>query len=141
MLPFLRLISIVLLIWFSQNQLFAQDSYPFKEGQGVKYELIIELPKVYVSGILVMVKKTDDTIDASIINEFGVSLMDFTYNEKKNKVKIHSVMKMLDKWYIKKMLKQDLKSVLSTMREGNGDSYTNRHNIKYQFTLFHEVER
>ena len=136
----LQSISIVVLLWSISLHLLAQDNYPREVGQRVRYELIIEMPKAYLSGILIMVRKTDESIDASIVNEFGVSLLDFSYNEKRQKVKLHNVMKKLNKWYIKRVLRQDLKAILAMMSSGEGNTYRNRYDMNYQFSVFNELE-
>ncbi|MCF0195783.1 MAG: hypothetical protein HUK03_00785 [Bacteroidaceae bacterium] len=134
----IRLISVALVLWLSVWTVHAQG-YPLQEGDRIRYEITIGMPKAQVSGILVLVRGGEDAVSASLVNEFGFSLMDFTYNEKKQKVKIHHVMKRLDKWYIKRMMRQDLKAILAMMRAGDGNAYRNRYKINYQFQQFHDT--
>lgn len=112
----------------------ASTAYPAAEGDRVRYDFMIEMPKAYVSGILIMARTEPDRVDASLVNEFGFSLLDFSYDEKKDKVKLVNVTKKLDKWYIKRTLRSDLRQVMRLMREG-GDRYVDKkHKITYTFT-------
>lgn len=65
------------------------------------------MQKGYVSGILVA-NEDGDNIYCSMINEFGVSALDFIYNKKKRKIKLLNVVSFLNKWYIKRVLRDDL---------------------------------
>lgn len=67
----------------------------------------IETPKAYVSGMLIA-NDTGSDINGSMINEFGISAIDFTYSRKTGKVKLINVVSFLNKWYIKRVLKKDI---------------------------------
>lgn len=53
-------------------------------------------------------RQSGNEIIGSMFNEFGVSVLSFIYDRNKNKLKLRDVMGMLDKWYIKRVLKSDL---------------------------------
>lgn len=114
--------------------------YPDSIDQRVRYEMIIEMPKAYVSGLLIMHKPSEGQVNASIINEFGISLMDFSYDEKKGKVKFHSLTDKLNKWHIRKALGNDLKKVLKAMQGGTNEYLNTKRKIKYTFQLANETE-
>ncbi|MCC8039421.1 MAG: hypothetical protein LIP02_15025 [Bacteroidales bacterium] len=116
------------------------QSYPSEVGQRTRNQLIIQMPKAQASGILIMACVSPDTINASVVNEFGISLMDFSYNSRKDKVKLHSVMKALDKWYIRRTLRNDLRQLLNIMREGGTEYYDKRHKINYLILPYDETE-
>lgn len=59
-----------------------------------------------VTGILIIRKEDDGRILGSMINEFGVSAIDFICND--GKVKLTNVIGFLDKWYIRKVLATDI---------------------------------
>lgn len=84
----------------------AQTTFPSADGERAKYAAYIEMPKAYVSGICVLLQE-DGLIKGSLFNEFGITALDFTYNPQRDKIKLHSVIKMMDKWYIRKVLKKD----------------------------------
>lgn len=110
----------------------AQTTFPSAEGERAKYAAYIEMPKGYVSGICVLLQE-DGLIKGSLFNEFGITALDFTYNPQRDKIKLHSVMKMMDKWYIRKVLKKDLRQVMKTLKEGQTEYTNQRRHIVYRF--------
>lgn len=110
----------------------AQTTFPSAEGERAKYAVYIEMPKAYVSGICVLLQE-DGLIKGSLFNEFGITALDFTYNPQRDKIKLHSVMKMMDKWYIRKVLKKDLRQVMKTLKEGQTEYTNQRRHIVYRF--------
>lgn len=110
----------------------AQTTFPSAEGERAKYAAYIEMPKAYVSGICVLLQE-DGLIKGSLFNEFGITALDFTYNPQRDKIKLHSVMKMMDKWYIRKVLKKDLRQVMKTLKEGKTEYTNQRRHIVYRF--------
>jgi len=76
-----------------------------------RYAFQIETDKAFVSGLL-LANESEDVINGSMINEFGVSAIDFTYSKRKQKVKLLNVVSFLNKWYIRMVLKNDLKFCL-----------------------------
>lgn len=116
----------------------AQLTYPANDGEKVHYNLHVEIHESYLSGICIMVNN-DGIITSSIVNEFGVSLMDFTYSEQKDKVKIRNTIKPLDRWYIKRILKRSLRGMLKAMKSGDTEYIDENNRIKYVFTLNDEA--
>lgn len=80
----------------------------------------------------------NDRTISSIVNEFGVSAMTFSYDERKCKVKIISILKQMNKPHIKRVLKSDLKKILPELRSHTAVGsyiYSNpRIDIQYSFT-------
>lgn len=139
----LRLISLFLLLACVPLSVFPQDvaaTYPDSLDQRVRYELDIDMPKAHVSGILIMHKSAAGRVNASVVNEFGISLMDFTYDEIKDKIKFYSLTPKLDRWYIRRTLKSDLRNVMRSMREGSAEYVNAKRKIKYSFRLAHETD-
>lgn len=115
-------------------QLSAQSIYPSQDGDRTRCNVQIDFKKAYISGICMMLNESQ-TVRASVMNEFGVSALSFTYDENKGKVKIQYVIKQLNKWYIKRVLKRDLREVMTMLKDESGNTYKNeRFNIKYTFT-------
>ena len=110
----------------------AQTTFPSADGERAKYAAYIEMPKAYVSGICVLLQE-DGLIKGSLFNEFGITALDFTYNPQRDKIKLHSVMKMMDKWYIRKVLKKDLRQVMKTLKKGQTEYTNQRRHIVYRF--------
>ena len=127
------LVLISLLLFLCVDMANAQTLYPKNEGDKVRSSAMIEMPKGYVSGICAMYNDGTD-VKASIFNEFGISAIDFVYNPQKDKVKLVSVIKMLNKWYIRKLLKSDLRKVMHCLQQGNGEYRNERYKIDYKFS-------
>ena len=103
---------------------------PEKEGDKCKFSTYIEIKKAYISGISIFVHQGTE-IKASIFNEFGVSAIDFGYNIKRDKIKIYHVFKPLNRWFIKRMLRKNLLSLIHEMQNGKSEYVDSRHQIKY----------
>ncbi len=78
------------------------------EGQPKRYSFQIETAKAAISGILIA-KESESAITGSMVNEFGISAISFVYDKMKDKVKLVNVVSFLDKWYIKMVLKNDIR--------------------------------
>ena len=92
----------------------------------------IDVKKAYISGICGMLFE-DGKLKASVVNEFGLSAMDFEYNSQKDKVKIINVIKKLDHWYIKRVLKRDLRILIHNLEQGIYKHENTKYEIKYTF--------
>lgn len=79
-----------------------------------RYAFLMETQKAGVSGIMIAAESAD-AITASIVNEFGISAIDFTYNKQNRKLKLLRVVSFLDKWYIKRQLRNDLKCCIQVL--------------------------
>ena len=102
-----------------------------------RYSAYIGLPRGYVSGILVL-RQEEEAVKGSLFNEFGITALDFTYHRPKDKVKLHTVVKMLDRWYIRRVLRRDLREVLKRLEQGDSIYEDRRYHINYKFTPLHE---
>ena len=102
-----------------------------------RYSAYIEMPRGYVSGMLVLLHE-EETVKGSLFNEFGITALDFTYDRRKDKVKLHSVVKMMDRWYIRRVLRRDLREVLKGLEQGDSIYEDKRYHINYKFTPLHE---
>ena len=72
-------------------------------------------------------------LKASVVNEFGFSAMDFEYDTQKDKVKIINIVKKLDHWYIKRVLKLDLRILIHNLRQGIYKHENTKYEITYNF--------
>lgn len=104
---------------------------PLLKGNKEKFSVYIEIRKAYISGICILLHEGLE-IKGSIFNEFGVSAIDFSYSIKKDKVKLHHVFKPLNKWYIKRILRKNLLSLIHNMQEGIPEYVDNRRKITYK---------
>ena len=131
-------ISLILLLLIVPLSIMAQLTYPANDGDKVRYNLQIEVRESYLSGICLMVNN-NGIIASSIVNEFGISLMDFIYSEQKDKVKLCNMIKPLDRWYVKRLLKRSLRGMLKAMKSGDTEYIDEKNRIKYVFTLNNEA--
>lgn len=72
-----------------------------------RYAFTLEMSKGYLSGIMIT-SENESGITGSLVNEFGISALDFRYEKAKEKLKLLNIAGFLNKWYIKKVLKDDL---------------------------------
>lgn len=116
------------------------DQHPLPDSIGtkMKYNATIEMKKGYLSGICILIRDKDG-YKGSIFNEFGISVLDFTYQPVTGKVKLENVIQLLDKWYIKRLLKQDLSQVIKNLQKGISIYDNKKYKIHYQFTELEET--
>ena len=129
----------MVLLLIEPLSIMAQLTYPANEGDKVRYNLQVEIRDSFLSGICIMVNN-DGIIASSIVNEFGISLMDFIYSEQKDKVKLCNMIKPLDRWYVKRLLKRSLRGMLKAMKSGDTEYIDEKNRIKYVFTLNNEAQ-
>ena len=132
----MRLFLLICLLFNSllQNSAVAQDKnlLPLHEGECIRYDAYIEMPHAYISGICILLND-EQIIKGSLINEFGITAIDFIYYPKKEKVKLCSVFAAMDKWYIHRVLRKDLVQLLQCLKQGETQYINKRRNITYNF--------
>lgn len=122
------------------GRLGAQTAFPTSEGERMRYDAYIQLPRAYVSGICILLRE-GDSVKGSLFNEFGITALDFTYCLRKQKIKLHSVMPIMDKWYIRRVLKKDLRQLMARLQQGETQYQNERRHITYQLTPAHDTTR
>lgn len=132
------LFSLFPLLPISAQDLADQHPLPDSIGSKMKYNATIEMKKGYLSGICMLIRDKDG-YKGSIFNEFGISVLDFTYQPVTGKVKLENVIQLLDKWYIKRLLKQDLSQVIKNLQKGISIYDNKKYKIHYQFTELEET--
>lgn len=129
----LALICFLFVSLQSTIKMLAQTKFPMLNGEDVRYSCYIEMPHSYISGICLLMKE-NEVIKGSLFNEFGITVLDFTYSTIRQKVKLHNVIKMLDKWYIRRVLRKDLAQLMICLQKGETQYYNERQHITYKFT-------
>lgn len=132
MLPSVRISLLSISLLFVITAVSAQSLLPEKPGDRQRFTAIVEMKNAYLSGICIMVRDSD-LMKCSVFNEFGVSAIDFSYSPKKDKVKLHSVVGRMDKWYVRYVLKRDLRRLINNLRNGIPSYINDRQHIKYSF--------
>ncbi len=131
---YLLLISIFLLSMQSMPARTQNITFPDSAGSKVRYSAMIEMKKGYLSGICILAND-GEKITGCLFNEFGISAIDFIYFPKKKKVRLVSVIKMVDKWYIRKILKKDLVQVMECLSRDVYEYSDHRYGIDYHFKV------
>lgn len=126
------LLFISLLLSVLTSRLYAQTTFP-ADGESIRFTAYIEMEKGYVSGICIL-HRDGDTVHGSLFNEFGITALDFTYRLERKKVKLHTVMPMMNKWYIRKVLRKDLRQLMTGLQNGETTWKDERYHIEYQLT-------
>lgn len=98
-----------------------------------RYSAYIETRRGYVSGVLAL-RGEADTVRGSLFNEFGITALDFTYYRRRDRVRLHTVVKQLDRWYLRRVLRRDLREVLKHIEQGDSTYEDSRYHINYKFT-------
>lgn len=133
-LDFLLYVSLLTIL---PVRLQAQALFPYSEGECIRYSAYIEMPRGYISGVCMLLKEGND-VKGCLFNEFGITALDFTYQLNKGKVKIHHIVTIMDKWYIRRVLRNDLALLMHNLKIGKTD-YNNEHrHIQYRFIPYNE---
>ena len=82
-----------------------------------EYKMNISVKDADVSGILIMKCDSTGVIKCALMNEFGISALNFCISEDRRKVELVNVISFLDKWYIRKVLKSDLEYLFSATED------------------------
>ena len=117
----------------------AQVRFPSFQGEKAKYSAYIDMPQGYVSGVCVLFNE-GTVIRGSLFNEFGITALNFSYDIKKEKIKLYSVVKLMDKWYIKRILKKDLKQLMKCLQKGEPVYQDEKYHITYSFSTLNTEE-
>lgn len=119
-----------------------------------RFSFQIETSKAFMSGVL-LANEDEENIYGSMVNEFGISAIDFSYSKRKQKVKLINVIGFLNKWYIKYVLKNDMKFCIHVLygtphKQSNKYEVTrtvdtisilnHKRNIKYTFSPLENQE-
>jgi hypothetical protein len=141
------LINLLLLITVPAAAQNSSDSLFSFNGNTLKYNISIQRKDMSITGICIM-KNTGSDILGSVVNEFGIKAFDFDYNINEKKVELDNVVGFIDKWYIRKILKDDLEFLFSysnNMEKDKSISITilddksiemdnDKYHLKYTFT-------
>lgn len=108
-------------------------------GSRAKYAATIEMGKGYVSGIFVLaVDDEGKGYRGVLFNEFGITALELTYGGPGTKVKLTHVIKMLNKWYIKRVLRKDMAHVIDNIFNGISTYRDEKYHITYKFNKLDE---
>ena len=119
-----------------------------------QYSVQISARGAELTGICII--KTDSTgaSRGAIVNEFGIHAMDFTLSADRRKVKLQNVMPQMDRWYIRRVVRADLRQLfgatacgalkgrrtLTQYADGTLILTNARFNLKYCFKKIDDTE-
>lgn len=132
---FMQIRTIIFLILLLLTPLIAmgQNLLPTTQGQECLYNVQMDMKRGGMTGVCMMVCDSVG-IHANVVNEFGMGLMSFTYDTEKDRVRLHSVFSKMNKWYIRRTLRRDLKKLIHGMMAGNATYTNHKRGIIYIFT-------
>lgn len=111
-----------------------------QHNEAQRYRTVITMKNgAAISGISIFVHEGGE-VKGCLFNEFGVTAIEFTYDTTRHKVKLHHVIKMLDKWYIKRVLRKDLRCVIEGLQRGEMSYHNERRHISYEFSPINESD-
>ncbi len=128
---------ISLLLLLIVTPLRAQSLLPIEEGSIKRYTANVDMPKGYISGICTLMRQ-DQTILGSIFNEFGVTMIGFVYYPSKDKVKLLSLNDKLDKWYVRRVMKADLRQLIHALDQGKLTCQDAKYHITFNLSLLND---
>lgn len=124
-----------------------EEAAPCDPAELQRYAFTLTTGKAALTGFLLCTEREGELL-GSVVNEFGFSSLQFSYNPAKQKLKLLSVAPFLDKWYIRRTLSRDLRFCLHTIygfplrgkhsyavtRRGDAvEVFNSRRNLRYTF--------
>jgi len=93
------------------------DDYLLPLNGRQQYSMTITARKAEITGICII--KTDgEGSRGAIVNEFGIHALDFVVSADRKKVKLLNVIPAMNRWYVKKVVRKDLKILFLSTQAG-----------------------
>lgn len=74
-----------------------------------QYSVLIEMPRGGSLTGICLIKTDESGSKGALVNEFGIHALDFTVSADRRKVRLLHVIDWMNKWYIKRVLRRDLR--------------------------------
>lgn len=138
------------LLWMAVVVIAADYLLPLEGRQ--EYSVAIMARGAEITGVCVV--KTDaEGSRGAIVNEFGIHALDFMVSADRRKVKLQNVLPMMDRWYVRRVVKKDLRVLFNATTDGEqagGRTVTvepdgtvtlanTRYKLKYSLKKLHEA--
>lgn len=138
------------LLWMAVVVVAADYLLPLEGRQ--EYSVAIMARGAEITGVCVV--KTDaEGSRGAIVNEFGIHALDFMVSADRRKVKLQNVLPMMDRWYVRRVVKKDLRVLFNATTDGEqagGRTVTvepdgtvtlanTRYKLKYSLKKLHEA--
>lgn len=93
------------------------DDYLLSLKGRQQYSMAITAKKAEITGICI-IKTDEEGSRGAIVNEFGIHALDFTLSPDRKQVKLLNVIEAMNRWYIKKVVRKDLKILFMSTQLG-----------------------
>ena len=99
----------------------------------MRYAVVIEFGRGYISGVGIIASQEEE-IRGVVFNEFGVSVMSFSYDPRRNRVKILDAAGKLNRWYVRRIIRKDMVHVMNALQMSETTYVNEKRRIRYTFT-------
>lgn len=129
------LLSFLLLSVPAGAALAEASDFPLPEGGKARYAVMIDFGKAYVSGVCALARENDEVLGA-VFNEFGVSVISFSYHAGTHRTKVLHTAGFLRRWHLKRVLKHDIGTLMDALTPSGATYRNERHRISYTLSPF-----
>ena len=95
-------------------------------SERAEYAMRLEVKKIDITGILVLKQTAEGEIRGAMMNEFGVSALNLMVTPDRRKVTLLNVSPLLNKWYIKRAIRADMKYLFRARTTDIGQKHKGR---------------
>lgn len=143
-------VLISLMLWCSVVAYASDSDYVMRchTDSLTSYRLHMQARSANLDGVMA-IKLIDGSIKGVVVNDFGIKAFAFSVSPNRKEVNLQDVMPMLNHWYIKRVLKNDLKLLFnatnSTLESSNkktlitklddGTIKMTNHKYKIEYTI------
>ena len=96
MRAFILFISIFTAFFSTETAWAQRDCFLANDGDRAKYSVMIDFAKAYISGVGIMARQ-ENKIVCTVFNEFGVSILSFSYDTDKKRTKLRFCVNLGDR--------------------------------------------
>lgn len=128
-------LSFLLLAFPTGAALAGQPGFPLSEGGKARYAIMIDFGKGYISGVCALARENDKVLGA-VFNEFGVSVISFSYHARTHRTKVLHTAGHLRRRYMKRALKHDIGALMDALTPSGAIYRNERFRISYSLSPF-----
>ena len=132
-------LCVILLTMLASAALPSVAALPVENGARLRYAVQIDMQRAYVSGVCIL-RREGNMVRGGIVNEFGVTAMTFEHDLRRDRIKLTHVLSMLDKWYIRRTLRRDLRQVMHCLDAGIMTYENTKRGIVYRFSEMPQMQ-
>ena len=129
------LLSFLLLSVPAGAALAGTSDFPLPEGGKARYAAMIDFGKAYISGVCALARENDEVLGA-VFNEFGVSVISFSYHARTRRTKVLHTAGFLRRRHLKRVLKHDIGKLMDALSPSGATYRNKRFSISYSLSPF-----